>query len=250
MVSFSILASAVACVAATRSNNLGRKHLDAGQFTAPEDALAFTGLQHAFEMFELHAPTQAAAGAKAPAAGGDKTTQPVGVQVDEKVMDNLKKELSPACGKRYGAMMKGEGPEMHNFNEHAKDGKGDQCEKDLQGSKCNTLARITESKAVPDGRKMTAHTKVEGVSCLPKECTSDKDLTVLAQFMHSQTKEIFPDEAIKVNLHVDCSGSGGAIVDEDGNPDTPAQPKPAQRSGASALFSMGTVSLLLVSTLA
>merc|ERR1719159_991315 len=113
--------------------------------------------------------------------------------------------------------MKGEGPKMHNFNEHnPKDSKGDQCEKELQGSECHTLARMTESQQVPDGRKMTAKTKVEGMSCLPKECTSQKDLAVLAVFMHRQTKEIFPDERIKVALHVDCSKAGGAVVDANG----------------------------------
>merc|ERR1719352_700141 len=125
--------------------------------------------------------------------------------------------------------MKGEGPEMHTFNEHGKDSKGNQCEKELKGAECSTLARMTESQQVPDGRKMTAKTKVEGVSCLPKECTSQKDLSVLAVFMHRQTKEIFPDERIKVALHVDCSKSGGAVVDADGGkPDV----APEQKSGA------------------
>merc|ERR1719352_1478492 len=122
--------------------------------------------------------------------------------------------------------MKGEGPEMHTFNEHGKDSKGNQCEKELQGAECQTLARMTESQQVPDGRKMTAKTKVEGVSCLPKECTSQQDLSVLAVFMHRQTKEIFPDERIKVALHVDCSSSGGAIVDANGGkPDVAEPPK-------------------------
>jgi len=199
---------------------------------ATEDSLVYSGVKSAFEMFAVHAPTQAAAG-KAPAA--DAQNQPVGVQVDEKIMKNLESDLSPECGKRYSAMMKGDGPEMHNFNQHGQDdSKGKQCEKELQGSECGTLARITESQQVPDGRKMTAKTKVEGMSCLPKECTSDKDLTVLAAFMHKQTKEIFPDERIQVSLHVDCSASGGAIVDANGG-----EPKVqgAQKAGASALLS-------------
>merc|ERR1719379_3278680 len=106
---------------------------------------------------------------------------------------------------------------MHSFNQHApKDTKNKQCEQELQGSECSTLARMTESQQVPDGRKMTAKTKVEGMSCLPKECTSEKDLAVLATFMHRQTKEIFPDQRVKVALHVDCSAAGGAIVDANG----------------------------------
>merc|ERR1719379_2337590 len=113
-------------------------------------------------------------------------------------------------------MMKGEGPKMHTFDQHAKDSEGKQCEKELQGAECHTLAHMTEAQQVPDGRKMTAKTKVEGMSCLPKECTSQQDLSVLATFMHRQTKEIFPDQRVKVALHVDCSAAGGAIVDANG----------------------------------
>merc|ERR1719353_1902038 len=124
--------------------------------------------------------------------------------------------------------MNGEGPQMHEFNDHGKDSKGSQCQQELKGAECSTLARMTESQKVPDGRKMTAKTKVEGVSCLPKECTSQQDLSVLAAFMHKQTKEIFPDERIKVALHVDCSKSGGAVVDANGG--EPVVPE--QKSGA------------------
>lgn len=192
-----------------------------------EDSLVYTGVNNAIEMFTIRAPKAPAADA---GAGAGKAKQPVGVQVDEKVMNNLEKDLSPACSKRYTAMMQGKGPEMHTFNEHnPKDAKGDQCEKELQGAECQTLARMTESQQVPDGRKMTAKTKVAGMSCLPKECTSQEDLSVLATFMHKQTKEIFPDERIKVALHVDCSASGGAVVDANGGE---AEVAPKVKSGA------------------
>jgi len=199
-----------------------------------EDSLVYSGVNKAFEMFAVHAP-------KAPAASdaGDKTQQPVGVQVEEKTMDQLQKDLSPACSKRYAAMMKGEGPEMHSFNEHsAKDSKGEQCAKELKGSECKTLARMTESQEVPDGRKMTAKTKVEGMSCLPKECTSEKDLSVLAVFMHRQTKEIFPDERVKVALHVDCSSAGGAIVDANGGDAQVAGPPKSSAMRMAPLFAL------------
>lgn len=191
---------------------------------ATEDSLVYTGVNNAIEMFSVKAP-KAPANANQ-AAGADKTKQPVGVQVDEKLMNKLEADLSPKCSKRYSAMMKGEGPEMHSFNEHSmKDKKGEQCAKELKGAECSTLARMTESQQVPDGRKMTAKTKVEGMSCLPKECTSQQDLSVLAAFMHRQTKEIFPDQRIKVALHVDCSASGGAIVDANGGEPEVAGPK-------------------------
>jgi len=212
---------------------------------ATADALVYSGVTNSIGMFEVRAPTQAAAADKAPANGaGGKSGQPVGIQVEEKLMKQLEKDLSPACSKRYVAMMKGEGPEMHNFNQHAaKDDKGKQCEKELQGSECSTLAKITESQQVPDGRKMTAKTQVEGMSCLPKECTEQKDLAVLATFMHRQTKEIFPDERIKVNLHVDCSKSGGAVIDANGGE---AEAPPTTKSAAAVL---GSLTTLLLSSL-
>jgi len=210
-----------------------------------EDSLVYSGVTNSIGMFEIRAPSQ---GGKAPASGA-KSDQPVGVQVEEKVMDELQKDLSPACSKRYSAMMKGEGPEMHSFNQHgAKDDKGKQCEKELQGSECSTLARMTESQQVPDGRKMTAKTKVEGMSCLPKECTEAKDLAVLASFMHRQTKEIFPDERIKVALHVDCSAAGGAVVDANGGAPDVASEKP--KSGAAALVSVAPLLALFFSLFA
>lgn len=227
----------------------GTTHFKGSKATAlaangTENSLAYTGVTNAIKMFEVHAPTQAATAGKAPAQGADKSGQPVGVQIEEKVMKDLEKDLSPACSKRYAAMMKGEGPAMHSFNQHApKDTKNKQCEEELQGSECATLAKMTESQKVPDGRKMTANTKVSGVSCLPKECTEQKDLAVLAEFMHSQTKEIFPDERVKVSLHVDCSANGGAIVDANGGePDAVSAPK----SGAAVLFSVAPLLALFV----
>jgi len=238
-----LLAAVVRSVAATRSG-----HFKGNQARlAPVVNAAQSAFQSAFNMIEVHAPTQATDSKAADAAG----KQPVGLQVEEKVLENLQKDLSPACRDRYTKMMKGEGPEMHNFNKHDKSSNSDQCEKELMGSECHTLAKISEAKEVPDGRKLTAHTTVEGVSCLPKECTSQSDLAVLARFMHRQTKEIFPDEAIKVGLHVDCSANGGAMVDADGDPNTPATPEAEKpRSGACAVFSMGSASLLLLFTLA
>eukprot|EP00746_Dinoflagellata_sp_MGD_P162798 gnl/MRDRNA2_/MRDRNA2_90522_c0_seq1.p1 gnl/MRDRNA2_/MRDRNA2_90522_c0~~gnl/MRDRNA2_/MRDRNA2_90522_c0_seq1.p1 ORF type:complete len:247 (-),score=64.41 gnl/MRDRNA2_/MRDRNA2_90522_c0_seq1:157-897(-) len=223
---------------ATRNSHFKGKHGKQDRMSPVVDA-AQQAFQSAFHMIEVRAPTQAS---KSPSAAGGG--QPIGVQVEEKVMDNLHKDLSPACSQRYSKMMKGEGPAMHSFDQHGEGSKSDQCEKELMGSECHTLAKISEAKEVPDGRKMTAHTKVEGVSCLPKECTSQSDLTVLARFMHRQTKEIFPDKAIKVGLHVDCSSSGGATVDADGNPDTPTAPS-AHRSGASSFFSIGSASLFV-----
>lgn len=231
-----LLAPAWASVA----NRNAHSHLKGNKVLAPVAGVAQEAFQKAFKMFEASAPSDG----KAPAAGGK---QPVGVQVDEKVMKKLHEELSDDCSKRYKNMMQGEGPAMHNYEDHDEKSKSDKCEKEYKGSRCHTLAEISEAKQVPDGRHMEARTSVEGMSCLPKECTSKKDLTVLAKFMHGQTKEIFPDEAIKVGLHVDCSASGGAIVDADGNPDTPSSPQPEKpRSGASALSALFGIAPLLI----
>jgi len=238
------LALLAPAVAAFRTAHLKGSKSNALAANPTDESAVSTGLKSAFGMFEVHAPTQAAAG-KAPAANAQN--QPVGVQVDEKTMDQLHKDLSPECGKRYSAMMKGEGPAMHEFDQHGKDSKNDQCVKELKGSECQTIAKVTENQEVPDGRKLSSKTTVEGVSCLPKECTSQKDLSVLASFMHKQTKEIFPDERIKVDLHVDCSASGGAVVDANRKPEA----APAPKSGASALLmGMAPVLALLFSLFA
>jgi len=241
---FSLMQTNMRLRGATRSGDF-KGNKGSQELFAPVVDAAESAFQSAFQMIEVRAPTQATDG-KSPAVAGGQ--QPVGVQVEEKVMEDLHKDLSPACSKRYASMMSGEGPSMHEFNQHGEGSKSDQCEEELMGSKCHTLAKISEAKDVPDGRKLTAHTTVEGVSCLPKECTSQSDLTTLARFMHSQTKEIFPDEAIKVGLHVDCSSSGGATVDADGSPAAPAAP--AAKSGASSLFCIGSASLFLLFTLA
>merc|ERR550537_1972163 len=136
--------------------------------------------------------------------------QPVAIQVDEPVMEQLHKYLSPTCSKRYKAMMQGEGPQMHQFNEHGET--TGQCDK-LQGKICAQEVAITESYVAPqDGRKLEQRLEVTGNSCLPKECMSESDLNTLATFMHKQTKEVLPGQDLLIELHVDCSKSGGGVV--------------------------------------
>lgn len=175
-----------------------------------------------------------AAGAKAP--GG--TDQPVAIQVEEKVLEQLHKDLSPTCSKRFAAMMKGEGPQMHQFNEHGES--TGQCDA-LEGKICNQEVAITEAMVAPkDGRKLEQRLEVTGNSCLPKECMSDSDLNTLATFMHKQTKEMMPGADTAIELNVDCSKSGGGavLVGKAG-----ATQKPAHKSAAFA-FALGPVALL------
>jgi hypothetical protein len=197
--------------------------------------------------FALHtapgaAETAAAAG-KAPSAGGKApsgTDQPVAVQVEESVLDQLHKDLSPSCSKRFSAMLKGEGPQMHQFNEHGET--TGQCDK-LEGKICNQEVAITESYTAPqDGRKLEQRLEVTGNSCLPKECMVEKDLDTLANFMHKQTKEMMPGMDTFIELNVDCSKSGGGSVMVGQAGPKPEQPK--QKSAAFA-FAFGPVAAIL-----
>merc|ERR1719316_347552 len=173
-------------------------------------------------MFALHAPSGGVAaasqhlenGAPQSGSGGDQKKQPVGIQVEEKVMQNMQNALSGDCRKRYSAMIAGEGPEMHTFDQHGEAAEeSEKCEKALEGHLCDTVALITENKEVPDGRQMATNVKVEGKSCLPRECSNQNDLQVLSAFMRQQSKEVMPGKEVKVNLHVDCSASGGGVVE-------------------------------------
>merc|ERR1719428_1564203 len=174
-----------------------------------------------------------AAGSKAP--GG--TDQPVAVQVEEHVVEELHKDLSPSCSKRFAAMMKGEGPQMHQFNEHGES--TGQCDQ-LEGKLCAQEVAITEAYTAPkDGRHLEQRLEVKGNSCLPKECMSQSDLNTLATFMHKQTKEVLPGQDLLIELNVDCSKSGGgtALV---GKP----EPKEPQKSAAFALGFGSAVTML------
>jgi len=193
--------------------------------------------------FALHtAPSVENVASKAPAAGSKApggTNQPVAIQVEESVLEQLHKDLSPTCSKRFGAMMKGQGPQMHQFNEHGES--SGQCDA-LEGKICNQEVAITESMVAPkDGRKLEQRLEVTGNSCLPKECMSESDLNTLATFMHKQTKEMMPGADTAIELNVDCSKSGGGAVLV-GKAGTQPQ-KPAQKSGAFAL-ALGPVAFL------
>lgn len=210
------------------AGHIGRRHLNRGsplEASQSQEALrekvavAFAGV------LKNHGP--------APASAGQE--QPVAVQIEDKVVEDFQKELSPACEKRFTAMLKGNSPELSSFDTH-QGGKAaaKQCGK-LDGKVCFTKASVTETQDAPDGRKLAQTTRVEGHSCVPKECSSQSDLNAYAQFMHGQTANLMPGEAVGVALNVDCSASGGAVasIDRDGKAAVPAA---APRSGASVLL--------------
>jgi hypothetical protein len=194
----------------------------------------------------LHTAPSVGAAAAGKAAGGavkapGGTNQPVAVQVEEKSVEELHKELSPGCSKRYAAMMKGEGPQMHEFQEHG-ESKG-QCDS-LEGKVCAQEVAITEAYTAPkDGRKLEQRLEVTGNSCLPKECMSQSDLNTLATFMHKQTKEVLPGQDLLIELNVDCSKSGGGAVLV-GKPE--AKPEKVQKSAA-FVFGLGSTIAVLCS---
>jgi len=130
----------------------------------------------------------------------------VGIQLEEATMEKLEKDLSSGCGKRFG-----KDPRMQKFSKHDANAAGQaDCQK-LEGHMCATNAAVIQGQLAPDGRKLKQTTKVGGQSCLPKECTNQSDLQVLARFMHGQTKDMMPGQ--EVQLKVDCSKSGGSTVD-------------------------------------
>lgn len=153
---------------------------------------------------------------------------PVQVEVEEKIVEETEKKLSPECKTRFNAMMNGKGPKMSAFKEHNSPEGEKSCGK-LEGSICATKAELSESMVHTDGRKLSQAVVVEGNSCVPRECTRQDDLSNFAEFMRMQTKEVIPGEDILISLKVDCSASGGGSVFVDG------QPRPPPRSGAAAL---------------
>lgn len=177
---------------------------------------------------------------KAPMKGaaGDKVNQPVAVQVDEKTMEKLQKELSPKCSARFSSMMEGKGPAMHNFKDH-KVGKSSskQCEK-LQGKICVTEAAVLESYTHHDGRKLSQEVEVTGNGCLPSECTSQKDIETLATFMHKQTEEMVASHDTTVELRVDCSLTGGGVVHL-GKKGQKTVPEPKAKKSAASTLGLG-----------
>lgn len=223
----------------------GSANLASGKFV--DEAAVKDEVNAGVSSFALKAPGTAPAAAAAAAKGKKGAMdQPVAVQIDETVLKKLQKQLSPKCGERYTAMLKGQGPQMHNFNRHGGDDETlTQCEQELEGKVCHTDAKITESQNAPDGRKLSQELNVEGKSCLPKECTQQSDLQALASFMHGQTKELMPGEAVKVQLNVDCAKSGGGNVQVSGAEPEKQQAKTPKSSSfmTTPLFALALVLL-------
>lgn len=188
---------------------------DADSIDAPWKAALEASITH----FVGPAPVSAVAQAKD--VKGDekekkkasKMDQPVQVQVPDAEMKNFIGLLSTGCGGRFEQMLAGKGGDLHKFGSHGAKADEASCTQ-LEGSLCATKAHIIHAKkGNSNGRTMESSTDVAGNSCLPKQCTSGADLNQISQFMHTQAKNIIPGAEHRVELHVDCSKSGGASAD-------------------------------------
>lgn len=139
-----------------------------------------------------------------------KLDQPVQVQVPDNEMQGFISTLSTECGSRFQQMLQGKGGDLHKFGTHG--GKADDAScKALEGTMCQTQAHIIhQKKTMSNGRNMESSMDVAGNSCLPRQCMAKADLDHLAQFMHTQAKNIVPGAEHRVELNVDCSANGGA----------------------------------------
>lgn len=208
------------------AGNIGRRHVKRGSpldGTHSSDTLGEKVAVAFSNVLKSHSPN----------AGDGEQKQPVAVQIEDKAVEDFQQQLSPACEKRFTAMLQGKAPELSTFDTHSGEAEGKKQCSALKGKLCYTKAEVRESQDHPDGRKLAQTTEVEGHSCVPAECAETSDLTALAKFMRGQTANLMPGEAVAVSLHVDCSGSGGAVamIDGEGNSAAPA----ATRSGATAM---------------
>jgi len=162
-----------------------------------------------------------------------ETEQPVQSQVPEKEMSDFLEKLTPGCRKRFTATLNGEDAPLHTFGEHGANTSHANCEK-LNGSLCFTEAHVAQMKETGGGRQMKSTVDVEGNGCLPRECMAKDDLKSLAEFMSLRAKDTIPGMGVTVKLHVDCSISGGTMVDVGGSETQKAAPEP-RRSSAVAL---------------
>merc|ERR1740130_195085 len=109
--------------------------------------------------------------------------------------------------------MKGSGPgdALHTFGEPGEPGTDSSCA-NLHGTLCATTAHVTQEQAMSAGRSGSSETNVEGHGCLPKDCTTGDDLTLLAGFYQKRAREAIPGNNVQIELAIDCSARGGSEV--------------------------------------
>uniref|UniRef100_A0A7S1MCK3 Uncharacterized protein n=1 Tax=Alexandrium catenella TaxID=2925 RepID=A0A7S1MCK3_ALECA len=138
--------------------------------------------------------------------------QPIAMQVPQEELDKLSAKLSAGCEERFSAILRGKGPALSDFGgPHGNNATSAGCQK-LNGSLCTTKANVMHMRSAPNGRKMRSTLEAQGQGCLPSECLDKSDLQVLASFMQLKARELVPGTGVEVELHVDCSSSGGSVA--------------------------------------
>merc|ERR1719401_30050 len=120
-------------------------------------------------------------------------------------------------------MMRGTESQLHSFGKAAPGvpgvGKADKAACDaLNGSICPTSALVAHRKTMSGGRMSSSTQQVEGDGCLPRMCTEQNDLTLLASFLRSRAREVLPGQDVEIELSVNCTGVGGSAVSIGGAP--------------------------------
>lgn len=173
----------------------------------------------------------------------DQAPQTITAQVAEQDIKELTKKLSPNCGERYGQQIEGKGPKMHSFRSTGTDKDAAQC-KELKGNLCKSEANMHEDSTNSTGRKMVKKLKVEGNSCIPEECTDQKDLNALAEFKLKVVENLIGNHDMNVALHIDCSGSGGGVA-SCGGPEV-AKPKAAETKSRAASTALAATAVVVM----
>lgn len=206
------LACCLSLVAAGGGNTLRRQvvtHLRTDE--VPTAAIVESTLRASLALFGQQPDSFSNSGLQDAAAAPKKGKQPTHMQVPEEEMDEFMAKLSSSCRKQYKDILNGEGAAIHTFGSPQVNASGTECKK-LEGKLCFTRALVQQQKKHTD-RNMKSFVDVSGNSCLPDQCTQTDDLTALAEFMRGKAKEQVPGMETKIGLHVDCSNSGGAMVD-------------------------------------
>jgi hypothetical protein len=181
--------------------------------------------------------------------GVDADKQPgsglVTVQVAEQDIKNLKEKLTPKCGDRFSAQVDGKGPKMHRFQSNG-DTKEDakKCQ-NLEGHLCRTEVKMRDNSTQTDSRRVVKTLTVQGNSCMPAECSSQKDLDALARFKLGLVKNLVTDHNMVLNLHIDCAGAGGGVAKCGGaGPDTSCEPQAKSRAAYAAPTAIAGVAIV------
>lgn len=133
---------------------------------------------------------------------------PVTMQVPEKELKAFVSELSPKCGTQFADILHGKS-QLHTFGGGGADAEAN-CAK-LHGGVCAIDTHVTQARDA-NGRSMTSSTQVTGNSCLPRDCMAENDLQVFAKFMQGKAQDTLPGTGANIELHVDCTKSGGSSI--------------------------------------